>query len=62
VWRALSRLTEDHREIVVLRDFHGLSYEEIAHALDIKIGTVMSRLHQARRQLRARLLEDGHHA
>jgi RNA polymerase sigma-70 factor (ECF subfamily) len=62
VWRALSRLSEDHREIVVLRDFHGLSYEEIAHALDIKIGTVMSRLHEARRRLRARLLEDGHHA
>jgi RNA polymerase sigma-70 factor (ECF subfamily) len=62
VWRALSRLSEDHREIVVLRDFHGLSYEEIAQALDIRIGTVMSRLHAARRQLRARLLEDGHHA
>ena len=62
VWRALSRLSEDHREIVVLRDFHGLSYEEIAHVLDIKIGTVMSRLHAARGQLRARLSEDGHHA
>ena len=62
VWRALSRLSEDHREIVVLRDFHGLSYEEIAHVLDIKIGTVMSRLHAARRQLRARLSEDGRHA
>jgi RNA polymerase sigma-70 factor (ECF subfamily) len=62
VWRALSRLSEDHREIVVLRDFHGLSYDEIAHVLDIKVGTVMSRLHAARRQLRARLSEDGHHA
>jgi RNA polymerase sigma-70 factor (ECF subfamily) len=62
VWRALARLSEDHREIVVLRDFHGLSYDEIAHVLDIKAGTVMSRLHAARRQLRARLLEDGHHA
>jgi RNA polymerase sigma-70 factor (ECF subfamily) len=62
VWRALARLSEDHREIVVLRDFHGLTYEEIAHVLDIKIGTVMSRLHGARRQLRARLLEDGHDA
>lgn len=62
VWRALARLSEDHREIVVLRDFHGLSYEEIAHVLDLKAGTVMSRLHAARRQLRATLLEDGHHA
>jgi RNA polymerase sigma-70 factor (ECF subfamily) len=62
VWRALSRLSEGHREIVVLRDFHGLSYEEIAHVLDVRIGTVMSRLHAARGQLRARLSEDGHHA
>jgi RNA polymerase sigma-70 factor (ECF subfamily) len=62
VWSALSRLSEGQREIVVLRDFHGLSYEEIAHVLDIKVGTVMSRLHAARTQLRARLSADGHHA
>jgi RNA polymerase sigma-70 factor (ECF subfamily) len=62
VWRALSRLSEDHRDIIVLRDFHDLSYEEMAHVLDIKVGTVMSRLHAARRQLRERLTEDGYHA
>jgi RNA polymerase sigma factor (sigma-70 family) len=62
VWRAISRLSPDHREIVVLRDFHGLSYEEIAGFLQIRPGTVMSRLHAARGQLRARLSEDDHHA
>ena len=48
-------------EIVVLRDFHDLSYSDIAQVLDIPIGTVMSRLHGPRRQLRARL-EGGRHA
>lgn len=62
VWRALATLSVDKREIIVLRDFHDLSYSDIAHVLDIPIGTVMSRLHGARRQLRARLEEGGRHA
>jgi len=62
VWRAIAALSEDHREIVVLRDFHGLSYDDLARALGIKVGTVMSRLHAARQQLRARLTEEGFHA
>jgi RNA polymerase sigma-70 factor (ECF subfamily) len=57
VWRAMSALSVDHREIVVLRDFHGLSYDEIARVLQIKGGTVMSRLHAARQKLRAQLGE-----
>ena len=59
VWRALATLSPDKREIIVLRDFHDLSYSDIAEVLDIPIGTVMSRLHGARRQLRARLEEEG---
>ncbi len=62
VWRALAELTAAQREIIVLRDFHDLSYSDIAGVLDIPIGTVMSRLHGARRQLRARLEEGGRHA
>ena len=62
VWRALAALPADKREIIVLRDFHDLSYSDIAQVLDIPIGTVMSRLHGARRQLRARLEEGGRHA
>jgi RNA polymerase sigma-70 factor (ECF subfamily) len=51
VWRALAELAPSHREIVVLRDYQDLSYAEIARVLDIPQGTVMSRLHRARRQL-----------
>lgn len=52
VWRAISELTESHREIIVLRDFHDLSYRAIAEVLSIPMGTVMSRLHTARKSLR----------
>jgi len=55
VWRAIAELDGDKREILVLRDFHDLSYAELARVLDIPQGTVMSRLHGARRQLRERL-------
>ncbi len=52
IWRAISRLTDQQREIVVLRDHHDLSYREIASVLAIPEGTVMSRLHAARVRLR----------
>lgn len=58
VWRAISELTDAHREIVVLRDYHGLSYREIAAVLSIPEGTVMSRLHAARVSLRQILRND----
>lgn len=54
----MSRMTPKGREILVLRDFHDLSYAEIAEVLSIPLGTVMSRLHGARTQLRT-LLEGG---
>ena len=59
VWSAIGGLSRSHREILVLRDFHDLTYAEIAGILDIPLGTVMSRLHAARSALRARLEADG---
>jgi DNA-directed RNA polymerase specialized sigma24 family protein len=43
------------RDAIVLQVFHELSYQEIALVLNIPIGTVMSRIHNAKRQLRRRL-------
>ena len=50
----LQTLSEEHREIVALRELQGLSYDEIAEVLAIPQGTVESRLHRARQQLKAR--------
>lgn len=55
LWKAISRLDGAKREILVLRDFHDFSYAEIAQILDIPAGTVMSRLHAARKALRHQL-------
>jgi RNA polymerase sigma-70 factor (ECF subfamily) len=49
---ALARLTGDHREVIVLREIQGLSYDEMAEALRVPRGTVESRLHRARGELR----------
>lgn len=51
VWQALGTISPEHREILVLRDYQDLSYEEIADLLRIPRGTVMSRLHRARKAL-----------
>lgn len=61
---ALATLDPDHRAVVILKDFEGRRYEEIGELLGIPVGTVRSRLHRARGQLRKRLLpffieEDG---
>jgi RNA polymerase sigma-70 factor (ECF subfamily) len=50
--RALRSLPEHHRAIIILSDIQGLSYREIAEVLAIPMGTVMSRLHNARKRLR----------
>jgi RNA polymerase sigma-70 factor, ECF subfamily len=50
--QALDTLPEHHRKIVMLSDLEGLSYREIADTLEIPMGTVMSRLHNARKRLR----------
>lgn len=52
---ALATLADHHREVLVMKEFEGLRYREIAELLDIPIGTVMSRLYAARRQLAPRL-------
>jgi RNA polymerase sigma factor (sigma-70 family) len=52
---ALAALTPDFRAAVVLCDIEGLSYDEISEVLDIKIGTVRSRIHRGRVQLRTAL-------
>jgi RNA polymerase sigma-70 factor, ECF subfamily len=53
--KALSGLRRVYREAVVLRDIEGFSYEEIAVALDISVGTVKSRLARGRQELRRKL-------
>src|SRR3954447_2209381 len=55
VQAALAALAPDFRAAVVLCDIEGLSYEEIAATLGIKLGTVRSRIHRGRAQLRAAL-------
>ncbi|MEK7387267.1 MAG: sigma-70 family RNA polymerase sigma factor [candidate division NC10 bacterium] len=55
IQRALESLPEHHRAIIMLSDLEGLSYREIAEVLGIPMGTVMSRLHNARKRLRQAL-------
>jgi RNA polymerase sigma-70 factor (ECF subfamily) len=57
LWRAIDRLKPDFREIIIMKHFHNLSYKEIAEALNIPIGTVMSRLFNARQELRELMKE-----
>jgi len=52
---ALALLSPEHRQVLVLREFEHLSYEEMAEVLDLPRGTVESRLHRARGELRERL-------
>ena len=56
--RGLLRLPEDQRQILIMRDISGMSYEMIGDVLEIAGGTVKSRLHRARRNLAATLLGD----
>lgn len=56
---ALERLPAEYREVVVLRELEDLSYREIADALEVPMGTVMSRLSRARKML-AHALQDTH--
>ncbi len=51
VREAMESLPEKHRTTLLLREVEGLSYEEIAEATDVNIGTVMSRLHYARKRM-----------
>jgi RNA polymerase sigma-70 factor (ECF subfamily) len=55
VQAALQQLSAEHREVLVLREFESLSYDEIADVLNVPRGTVESRLHRARNELREKL-------
>ena len=57
ITRALQRLPEDFRTVVLLCDVEGFTYEEIANMLDVPIGTIRSRLHRGRNLLRVELEE-----
>ena len=55
----LQELREGHRQVLVLREIQGLSYEEIADVLEVDLGTVKSRISRARSALRKILLQKG---
>ena len=59
LWQAIESLPEPHRIPLLLREIEGLSYREIAQALDLEEGTVKSRLARARLLLRKLLLQRG---
>ena len=52
---ALNQLSEEHKEVLVLREFEHLSYDEISTVLEVPRGTVESRLHRARNELKEKL-------
>lgn len=53
--QGLNSLSQEYKEIIVLRDIEGLKYEEIAEILNIDLGTVKSRLNRARGALKQKL-------
>ena len=52
IWKGIEELTDDHREIIILRYFRQFSYQEIAEITDKPIGTVMSCLYYAKQRLK----------
>jgi RNA polymerase sigma-70 factor, ECF subfamily len=58
IQRALARLSPEHRAVLVLKDMEGQKYETMAEVLQVPIGTIRSRLHRARVELRELLERD----
>jgi RNA polymerase sigma-70 factor (ECF subfamily) len=59
VGNALAALSANHRAVIALVDLDGLSYQEAADGIGVPVGTVLSRLHRARRKVRAHLEQAG---
>ncbi|MBD3170635.1 MAG: sigma-70 family RNA polymerase sigma factor, partial [candidate division Zixibacteria bacterium] len=55
IWDALGTLDDDAREIIILKHFQDMSYQEIAEIMKIPVGTVMSRIHYARLRLKKQI-------
>ena len=55
IFEAFEALPEEHRTMIVLADVEGLAYKEISESVGVPIGTVMSRLHRARKAMQSRL-------
>jgi RNA polymerase sigma-70 factor (ECF subfamily) len=55
---ALGRLSGEHRAVLILKDMEGRKYEEMAELLEVPVGTIRSRLHRARLELREILLQE----
>jgi RNA polymerase sigma-70 factor (ECF subfamily) len=59
---ALNRLSPEHRAVLIMKDMEGQKYETMAEVLGVPIGTIRSRLHRARNELRDLLSQEGHEA
>lgn len=57
VHEALAKLSQEHRAVLVMKDMDGMKYEEMADVLGVPIGTIRSRLHRARLEMRDLLLQ-----
>lgn len=58
---ALDKMNEKNRLVIILRDFMGLSYDEISDTMKVPVGTVKSRINRARNELRELLCKDKEH-
>lgn len=59
IQKVLADISPEHRAVITLREIDGLSYDEIAEVVGVSKGTVMSRLHYARKRLQSALAEIG---
>jgi RNA polymerase sigma-70 factor (ECF subfamily) len=61
VHEALGKLSAEHRAVLVMKDMEGMKYEEMAEILDVPVGTIRSRLHRARLEMRDILIQVERH-